>query len=214
MCVVSKAISKDKSQTHRKRSYPNSMTRMWNPSTFSVLRIISLLFLFLTSTIFRVCDGLSTNPKNYNARPNAGEITHRASAIFALMESMKKKNAIAIRILEQDPAYLNLDQRDRAFARLLLSTAERRSGQIQAVIQSFQRKDTKKKKNTRVSHEMNFRFRTAATWSADLVSLTISNFRLPTPKKATSFRYSCRRSTSHWCYPDSLYGCRRLCCSF
>ena len=68
------------------------------------------------------------------------------------MESMKKKNAIAIRILEQDPAYLNLDQRDRAFARLLLSTAERRSGQIEIVIQSFQRKDTKKKKNAKVSH--------------------------------------------------------------
>lgn len=85
------------------------------------------------------CDGLSNNNNNFDA------ITHRASAVFALMESMKKKNAFAVRILEQDPAYLNLDRRDRAFARLLLSTAERRSGQIETVIQSFKRKDGGKK---------------------------------------------------------------------
>ncbi len=128
------------------------MARMWNYNLYSILRTVALLLFSLSSTIFQECDGLSsTNHNNYNARPNAGEITHRASAIFALMESMKKKNAIAIRILEQDPAYLNLDQRDRAFARLLLSTAERRSGQIEAVIQSFQHKDTKKKKNSKVS---------------------------------------------------------------
>jgi len=106
--------------------------------------------LFLFSVIFGFgmildeCYGLSSN-NNYDTRPGAGAITHRASAVFALMESMKKKNVFAIRILEQDPAYLNLDQRDRAFARLLLSTAERRSGQIETVIQSFERKDKKKK---------------------------------------------------------------------
>ena len=117
---------------------------MWKDCISSALRRISLLVLFFSCIITEECDGLSNN-NNYNA----GEITHRASAVFALMESMKKKNAFAIRILEQDPAYLNLDRRDRAFARLLLSTAERRSGQIETVIQSFERKE--KKKNSKVS---------------------------------------------------------------
>lgn len=118
------------------------MARMWKLCHLFSLLVLKLLGCFL---IFpNECYGLSAN-NNYSAHSGSGEITHRASAIFALMESMKKKNAFAIRILEQDPAYLSLDQRDRAFARLLLSTAERRSGQIESVIQSFQRKDNKKK---------------------------------------------------------------------
>ena len=98
------------------------------------------------------CDGLSSNINsniNSNAAPPADRIiTQRATAVFALMESIKKKNVFAIRVLEQDPAYLKLEQRDRAFARLLLSTAERRSGQIEKVIKSFEKE--KKKKNSKV----------------------------------------------------------------
>ena len=108
-----------------------------------------LLTFIIISTLPGHCDGFSKT-NNSNARPEARAITHRASAVFALMESMRKKNAFAIRILEQDPSYLNLDQRDRSFARLLLSTAERRSGQIEIVIKSFERKE-KKKPNAKVS---------------------------------------------------------------
>ncbi len=126
---------------------------MWKGYIFPPLRNISLLVIIIIGCVVTdECDGLSAN-NNYSARPDGVEITHRASAIFALTESMKKKNAIAIRILEQDPAYLNLDRRDRAFARLLLSTAERRSGQIETVIQSFERKE-KKKKNSKVCTEV------------------------------------------------------------
>jgi len=102
-----------------------------------------LVFIFCVLVLDK-SDGL-TNNNNSNARPSDGVITHRASAIFALMESLKKKNAFAIRILEQDHGYLSLDRRDRSFARLLLSTTERRSGQLEIVIQSFQRKEKKKK---------------------------------------------------------------------
>ena len=64
---------------------------------------------------------------------SSSRITFLAAAIFALSESMKRKkgNNFAIRILENDSAYLSLDQRDRAFARMVLSTYERRSGQIE-----------------------------------------------------------------------------------
>jgi transcription termination factor NusB len=63
--------------------------------------------------------------------------THRSTAVFALMESSKSKNFFAVRKLENDPGYLKLDKRDRAFARLILTTTERRQGQIDKVIQNF-----------------------------------------------------------------------------
>jgi hypothetical protein len=120
---------------------------MRNNYTFVVLRSLFLCMAIFGCLILDECNGLSSN-NSYNERPDTGVITHRASAVFALMESMKKKNVFAIRMLEQDPSYLDLDKRDRAFARLLLSTAERRSGQIETVIQSFERKE--KKKNSKV----------------------------------------------------------------
>jgi hypothetical protein len=59
-------------------------------------------------------------------------------AVFALMESSSKQGKFAVRRLESDPNYLNLeDRRDRAFARLILTTAERRQGQIDKVIKKF-----------------------------------------------------------------------------
>jgi hypothetical protein len=63
--------------------------------------------------------------------------TARSTAVFALLESSKQKTLFAIRKLENDPDYLSLDRRDRAFARLLLTTAERRQGQIDKVVQKF-----------------------------------------------------------------------------
>jgi hypothetical protein len=63
--------------------------------------------------------------------------TARSTAVFALLESSKQKTLFAIRKLENDPDYLNLERRDRAFARLLLTTAERRQGQIDKVVQKF-----------------------------------------------------------------------------
>ncbi|VEU42801.1 unnamed protein product [Pseudo-nitzschia multistriata] len=112
------------------------------------LLIFIAVFCFV---ILDQCNGLS-GKTNLNATPEASrQITHRASAIFALMESMKRKNKFAIRVLEQDPSFLDLDQKDRAFARLLLSTAERRLGQIDIVIESFQRKEKKKNSKPRLS---------------------------------------------------------------
>jgi len=80
---------------------------------------------------------------------NAVHLSCRAVAAFALLQSNMKKSsnkqeghAFAIRMLDQDPAFLRLVGRDRAFSRLLLSTSERRAGQIGKVIQSFVRKPT------------------------------------------------------------------------
>jgi hypothetical protein len=59
------------------------------------------------------------------------------------MESMAKRNSkkqkpkIAIRQLEQNASFMAMDTRDRAFARMLLSTTERRLGQIDKVLQKF-----------------------------------------------------------------------------
>lgn len=75
--------------------------------------------------------------------------TPRAAASFALMEAMasnyRKSNSdnsrqrpkIALRQLEQNSAFVAMDRRDRAFARALLSTAERRMGQIEKVLGEF-----------------------------------------------------------------------------
>jgi 16S rRNA (cytosine967-C5)-methyltransferase len=115
------------------------MSQMNRYTLFSLSSLLCLLFVVFTC-IREECDGLTTNI-----------ITHRAVAVFALMESMKRNQKFAIRVLEQDPAYLNLDQRDRAFARNLLSTTERRMGQIDQVIKSFAHtKEDKKKNNSKI----------------------------------------------------------------
>jgi len=89
----------------------------------------------------------TTTTTNGDAGGASVIVTPRAVAVFALMESMKKKNGIAIRLLENNPAYRHLDRRDRAFARLLLSTSERRSGQLERIIRSFQHKNKNNKNN-------------------------------------------------------------------
>ena len=90
-------------------------------------------------------NNIQTKPKTKTIVPQIG--TARSTAIFALYESLitktKKKNkeatkpVFAIRVLENDVSYQKLDGRDRAFSRLLLSTTERRSGQIEKILNSY-----------------------------------------------------------------------------
>jgi len=73
--------------------------------------------------------------------------TSRSTAVFALMECKRHGQHFAVPKLENDPNYVNLEERrDRAFARLILTTSERRLGQIDKVIKKFVRK-TKSSKN-------------------------------------------------------------------
>eukprot|EP00980_Cylindrotheca_fusiformis_P018373 scaffold6032_cov100-Cylindrotheca_fusiformis.AAC.4 len=76
----------------------------------------------------------------------------RSTAVFSMMNSLSNKNPFfAIRQLENDPDFLRLESRDRAFARLLLSTAERRQGQIDKVIAAFMNKSNEGQKKKAVS---------------------------------------------------------------
>lgn len=71
--------------------------------------------------------------------------TPRSTAAFALMNSLTKKNPMfATRQLENDKNFLNLSSRDRAFSKLLLTTVERRQGQIDKVISKFVKSKQKK----------------------------------------------------------------------
>ena len=138
---------------------------------------VTMLLLFLRVAVpdhHGSCFGLSTgsgsrirknNPNtnmNTDVTTTTMRLTPRAVAVFALLESSKKQQQtttttknrkdtsnIALRLLENNnPSYLQLDARDRAFARLLLSTSERRYGQLDAIIASFQHKN---KKNTKTN---------------------------------------------------------------
>jgi hypothetical protein len=80
-------------------------------------------------------------PSSRNSSP-----THRSAAIFALMEGGKRQPTFAVRRLENDPAYLALEQRDRSFARLLITTTERRMGQIDQVLEEFMTKSNQFRK--------------------------------------------------------------------
>lgn len=72
-------------------------------------------------------------------------LSSRAVALFALAESYQKRGKIALRSLEGSASYQLLDSRDRAFARLLLTTTERRQGQIDQIVDSFVRKTKSRK---------------------------------------------------------------------
>ena len=70
----------------------------------------------------------------------------RSVAVFTLMKCLGKQNrTFGIRQLENDPDFLLLDTRDKAFARLLFSTVERRYGQIDKVVFSFSKSKKPKK---------------------------------------------------------------------
>ena len=86
----------------------------------------------------------STSKKKKSSRTSSP--THRSTAIFALMEGGKRQPTFAVRRLENDPSYLALEQRDRSFARLLITTTERRMGQIDHVLEQFMAKSNQFRK--------------------------------------------------------------------
>jgi hypothetical protein len=101
-------------------SYPNSAKRQVLSDTCRLVKVAE------------------TQPKDDEGSNGEREPTPRSTAVFALMESLKKKKpSFATRQLENDPEYQRLDRRDRAFSRLLLATTERRQGQIDKVIRKF-----------------------------------------------------------------------------
>jgi 16S rRNA (cytosine967-C5)-methyltransferase len=130
----------------------------------NIIYAITILFLTTSSIIYPI-EGLQQNrkqkkqhqvqQKNNNQNNVRAICTARSTAIFALLESLKKQQVFAIRVLENDPSYQHMDRRDRAFSRLLLSTTERRSGQIEKILNSFivsrrlQKKDTFSRSNNR-----------------------------------------------------------------
>jgi hypothetical protein len=117
-------------------------------------RILLLDVLMLHSTKGLSTQSRKSTPKKTkitsNGSTDIAATTPRAAASFALMEAMaststqtnpnqkrKPKPKIAIRQMEQNSAFLAMSTRDRAFARVLLSTTERRSGQIEKVLKKF-----------------------------------------------------------------------------
>jgi hypothetical protein len=91
-----------------------------------------------SETVQTTLDEQTRSPKS------KGSPTHRSTAVFALQE--RRIPSFPIRQLEKDQNYVELDRRDRAFARLMLSTAERRKGQIDKVLHSFMRESHEFKK--------------------------------------------------------------------
>jgi hypothetical protein len=81
-----------------------------------------------------------TTPENFtsstsNGNKNVKDSSTRYIASLALMEATNKKNLeFPLRRLENDKRFQTLDVRDRGFTRLLVSTVERRKGQIDKVL--------------------------------------------------------------------------------
>ena len=84
-------------------------------------------------------------------RTSTPDLSTRAVALSALAESYQKRGKIALRSLEGSTSYQLLDSRDRAFARLLLTTTERRQGQIDQIVDSFIRKAKSRKVSVQLS---------------------------------------------------------------
>jgi hypothetical protein len=166
--------------------------------------------------LFLVCQGLGVD----NKRLVNTDITPRAIAVFTLLETLKKKKkqTFAVRVLEQDPAYLALDARDRAFARLILSNSERRHGQVEKVIQSFIRKPTKSNvrahpllcmQHLKLSHPLTCHF----------LSLTLQHFcqcmRLSCHDISTTTAASATRVVLRTCFVLLRFGSElHSCCSW
>ena len=90
-------------------------------------------------------DNPSSSPKSSTTTTSSSSLllpplvlpTTRSVAIFALLDNRKNdpnQEQFAVRRLEKDPNFARLDQRDRSFARLMVTTAERRQGQIDSII--------------------------------------------------------------------------------
>lgn len=74
-------------------------------------------------------------------------VTARSVAAHALLADTKKKQSIpSLQRLESDPSFKSIDdQRDRSFARLLVTTVERRLGQIDKVLAKCQKSNKQQK---------------------------------------------------------------------
>lgn len=83
-----------------------------------------------------------------NNKSDHAAATSRYLAVLALMKQTKTKNCSASTVLESNKyfSYLN-DRRDRAFAKLLVTTCERRRGQIELVLNDCIKKQ---RKNVRI----------------------------------------------------------------
>lgn len=81
-----------------------------------------------------------------NNKSDHAAATSRYLAVLALMKQTKTKNCSASTVLESNKyfSYLN-DRRDRAFAKLLVTTCERRRGQIELVLNDCIKKQRKNK---------------------------------------------------------------------
>jgi transcription termination factor NusB len=72
-------------------------------------------------------------------------VTARSVAAHALMESKKLQSVPSLQRLESDPLFNSIgDQRDRSFARLLVTTVERRMGQIDKVLEKCKKSNRPK----------------------------------------------------------------------
>jgi 16S rRNA (cytosine967-C5)-methyltransferase len=77
-------------------------------------------------------------------------LSSRVVAAQSLLQDIKRSSAFPLQRLESSPDYQVLEQRDRSFARALVTTSERRMGQIDKILQYCQRtnassKDKRKK---------------------------------------------------------------------
>ena len=73
-------------------------------------------------------------------------VTARSVAAHAILDDTKKRQSLpSLQRLESDPEFKSIDdQRDRSFARLLVTTVERRLGQIDKVLERCQKSTQRK----------------------------------------------------------------------
>ena len=104
-----------------------------SPSTRCVSSPINLQATSTSSTSETIIP--SNKPKNTaDSKPKQIKPTARYVAISALAKA--SDGSFATQELEQSTHYQSLDQRDKAFARLLVATVERRLGQIDIILQN------------------------------------------------------------------------------
>ena len=77
----------------------------------------------------------SNSSRTKKRKENARSVAVAALVASAKGSQKKQANSFTVQKLEANPAYKNLEeQRDRSYARNLVSTVERRMGQIDTVL--------------------------------------------------------------------------------
>ncbi|CAB9500408.1 small subunit methyltransferase B [Seminavis robusta] len=89
--------------------------------------------------------------KNNKASP--GVVNARYVAVMALLAASSSE-AFSLRRLEQDQNYLQLEIRDRRFARMLVATVERRKGQIDKILKHCITSNTSKRTTPKQQNAM------------------------------------------------------------